>query len=462
MFLSGYFLLISYFKIHKMKKLTIIFFLTFIFQLNWAADLIVTTSGQTGTYTTLSSALVAANSGDRILISNIITLYENDTIDKSVTILPLNSGSRFIMVGSITVKAEANTEIRIVGMELTGEVKSISGSADGNNLCQFYMIDCEIVGGYNINCDVSGLSLNLMYSNMPNLSTLISFRQGKLIANNINGYFQVLPGDNINYADTTFIVANRIYGTSDLDSNNLINNSDHYFLIANNYFGSGIAGGKRLEIRLSNLNSSGENNIINNTMNCSSKSWGTNIVFNKNYTHNNTSALNNILLKSSPDGLPENKHIGNGFDPIDIPLSLGPKLVRNNVFLFDYSGPKVPQSTWTGVWYNVGASGVIIDSLNYLNSVPSNVTAVNIDVGSINNLGSGKQINDLDDIGENFPKYYDINLTRNDPGTYGGPYSWDNYWNTNNGKARIYELDAPFELPPNQTFNIKSSASHNH
>ena len=432
--------------------------LFFVLNLN-ATDLIVTTSGQTGTYTTLSSALVAANSGDRILISNIITLYENDTIDKSVTIHPLNSGSRFIVVGSITVKAEANTEIRIVGMELTGDVKSISGSANGYNLCQFYMIDCEILNGYDINCDVSGLALNLMYSNMPNLTTEISFRQGKLIANNINGYFKLMPGDNVNYEDTTSIIANRIFHGTTYGHNggiNTIDNNDHYFLIANNFFGATTKYlGGSLKIFSSNLSPIGENNILNNTHIDNSDAdnvYGCNISFHKSYLHNNTNVLNNIFIKPTGSSDP---FLGNG---VDLVTSGSPKLVRNNVFLV-YS-----HQDYISVGAPVIVAGIIIDSLNYMYNIPSNVVNINIDIpfGFSSAPGTGKQINDMNDIGENFPKYYDIDLTRNDPGTYGGPYSWDNYWNTNNGRARIYELDAPFELPPNQTFNIKSSASHNH
>ena len=431
----------------------------------YSIDLIVTTTGQVGTYTTLSSALVAANSGDRILISNIITLYENDTIDKSVTILPLNSGSRFIMVGSITVKAEANTEIRIVGMELTGDINSISGSADGYNLCQFYMIDCEILGGYDINCDVLGLSLNLLFSKLTSNNSHVTFKQGNLIANEITSGFTINNGIGINFNDTTNIIANRIGGSK------LINNSDHFFFIANNYFFLDV-----LIIKSSNLNSNGENNLLNNTFQNSANqgSGATNLVLHHNFQHYQTVILNNIFLLKNSSGLVDgNQHIGvsqyYNQTPITLNTSDAPKLVRNNAFLNDLGINSVKSSVYVYARLLIGspftgATGFDIDSINYINSFPTNSDFLLIDVAPlfINVNNSGKVITELIDAGENFPKYYDIDLTRNDLGTFGGPYSWDNYWNTNNGRARIYELEAPFELPPNQTFNIKSSASHNH
>ena len=51
-------------------------------------------------------------------------------------------------------------------------------------------------------------------------------------------------------------------------------------------------------------------------------------------------------------------------------------------------------------------------------------------------------------------------MTINDIGTYGGPYSIDNYINTTNGKARIYDLDIPFEIWSGQTPTVKAKGVH--
>ena len=51
-------------------------------------------------------------------------------------------------------------------------------------------------------------------------------------------------------------------------------------------------------------------------------------------------------------------------------------------------------------------------------------------------------------------------MSINDLGTYGGPYSIDNYINNTNGKARIYDLDIPFEIWSGQTPTVKAKGAH--
>ena len=58
-------------------------------------------------------------------------------------------------------------------------------------------------------------------------------------------------------------------------------------------------------------------------------------------------------------------------------------------------------------------------------------------------------------------QYYDINMTRNDMGTYGGPFTWQNYHDTTaNGRARVFDLDMPFEIWMGQSPTIKANAVH--
>ena len=147
----------------------------------YATDIYVNSSGQSGSYTTLAGALAAASNGDRILVSNVITLTENDTIDKSVTISSTSQGNFFEFIGDLYIKANSGLEIRIIGIKLNGEINGISGTASGTNNCNLYVIDSEISG--DIICDVSGLKLNLLYNDAYN--NMVVFRSGKLIANKI-------------------------------------------------------------------------------------------------------------------------------------------------------------------------------------------------------------------------------------------------------------------------------------
>ena len=72
------------------------------------------------------------------------------------------------------------------------------------------------------------------------------------------------------------------------------------------------------------------------------------------------------------------------------------------------------------------------------------------------------QTNDIDGGNPNHD-YYDIDLTINDRGRNGGPYSQLNYnptSNPNNSKAFIFDLDMPTDLFPNQNVNITAKGYH--
>ncbi|WP_297518515.1 hypothetical protein, partial [Flavobacterium sp.] len=58
--------------------------------------------------------------------------------------------------------------------------------------------------------------------------------------------------------------------------------------------------------------------------------------------------------------------------------------------------------------------------------------------------------------------FYDIDLTINDRGINGGPYSQLNYnaTNPNNSKAFIFDLDMPSDLFPGQNVNITAKGYH--
>jgi hypothetical protein len=67
------------------------------------------------------------------------------------------------------------------------------------------------------------------------------------------------------------------------------------------------------------------------------------------------------------------------------------------------------------------------------------------------------------DAGNPNHEYYDINLTINDRGRTGGPYSILNYnptFNPSNGKAFIFDIDMPTDLFQNQPVNIKAKGFH--
>ena len=471
-----------------------------------AADIYVNSSGQAGSYPTLAVALAAANNGDRILVSNIITLTETDTINKSVTIISTAPGDQFELTGDLYVEAIAGLEIRIIGLKQTGDIYCLSGTASGINGCNLYIIDSEISG--DVNCDISGLVLNLLYSNL--YDNLVTFNQGQIIGNEI-GAFYIAPGDSINYNDTVFIIANKITGgfvsqqyslTFQCDYQttgscngcvnhntftplclNLINTSDHFFFIANNFLLGNTYSGRNslLFIASSNSSSNGQNSIFNNTfINIrSSQGWNSSssgqqnsigevITFYYSNDHSNTILVNNLLggagagvSSGNWNALKSHYYLGTGKSNNEF-FTFGMLIDSNYTPVFDYNitGGAGYSSTYDrysiGAYPNTSSSfsggGVFDISQNYILQSPA---SINIYKNSGKPYSGSASINS----GKNSIEYYDIDMTRNDIGTYGGPYSWDNYWNTASGSARIYNLNLPFEILSGQP-NVKADAVH--
>ena len=71
--------------------------------------------------------------------------------------------------------------------------------------------------------------------------------------------------------------------------------------------------------------------------------------------------------------------------------------------------------------------------------------------GVISNAGSNMGLDQIE--------YRDINNTRNDIGTSGGPHAWSNY-NTTTGKAAVFNLELPFQLYIGGNHNIKAKGFH--
>jgi hypothetical protein len=125
--------------------------------------------------------------------------------------------------------------------------------------------------------------------------------------------------------------------------------------------------------------------------------------------------------------------------------------------------------------YTSNTTGQPLISHNYINAV--NASAANICTVSFNNelnytsttanaygtidtwgraaSGNANLINKGNYLGQ----YYDIDLTRNDIGTYGGPYSIDNYLAGGVSKGKVLFIDIQHQLTNlNQILNAKAAA----
>ena len=421
-----------------MKKLLFLISLWLCINLQ-AADIYVNSFGTPNSFPTLALAINAANDGDRILVSDLTTLNETDTIDKSLTIISQVSGQRVDFTGDIYIKANASIEIRIIGFLIKGgSIIALNGTANEINKCNFYLIDSEFDYSNSftssspnlLNFDVPGLSANILFCSANQFD--VKFRNGQLIGSNFNNFF-IEEGSNFNYNDTIKIIANSIGGY-----NSIINNEDHYFYIANNFFNT------LLEINKNVSSGSGNNLILNNYFSNNQVLYGTNLVFKYGFSHNKTIVKNNEFDRtsfclnqnwscySSQDYL--RKNIGTG-STNSLQSSYNPFIQYN---YFDYHSNRF------------GANGVVLDSLNYFQGgIPS------YDYSSSNNGDPGIE-------------YYDIDLTRNDIGPNGGYNCWRNYRGQNfnsqlhppvSGGTRIYNLELPSTVFNGQA-NVRAKAVH--
>lgn len=464
-----------------MKKL--LFFVIGLLTINAnAADLYVNNSGAISTYPTLTLAIAAANSGDRIFVFTNNPLSESITIDKSITIAPYTSGDYFILNGSINIKKDP-IEVKIIGVECFSIDASIAGTATETNRCNVYIVDSKLSSAAgNITANSETVSLNVLYCDLPNGT--VEFQHGKIIGSTIDGFY-VEPGGTYQ-GDTTFIIANKIltdrtykrynpyspitslsnsYDYLNIVSNYIDNDSHHYY-IANNYFilnptfyfngpnGSLSQNQPFPNLRIyNNVTTSGGNLIANNCFinnnnsshnsNASSSYWrygpyfGTNLQLWYSKNHNKTNIVNNFFKKgygggSSSVNALSRYNIGSGFSTNTSAL-----LIRNNAFAY--------HNTETLNYYT--GSQLTMDPNNYFLGFSG------VDANGAYLLGNN--------LGELGITYFDIDMTRNDIGTYGGPHSMDNYWDTTSlGVARIFGLDMPFELWPAQNPTIKADAVH--
>lgn len=394
-----------------------------IFQLS-AADIYVNQSGQAGTYLTISDAVAAASDGDNIYISPIAEYIEDITIDKSLTFASAETTNDYFVDGSVTVVGAPGRDVRFI----KGEFESLFYNPGTDTITDKTKITLRTTTVIN-NINVAGhvnLELNVLYCNMP--SKTLTFQFGKVIGSE---FFSIEIMKNLVPAgyvpvDTTFIIGNTLNGTCKFKS-------AHYLFIAGNYFDRLSAGNKKtLSITNEISGGLGGNYICNNEFRWYLSStlypaYGMHLGFleggdfsnfklynNKFYKFYNTSSSTTYRSAVGPVD-------GNGNSSLGLPLSEYPDVKYNVSYVYNSSSNTIFYG------YNTHSSNQT-NTENYTNS-----GAPTID-------------------------FYDINMTRNDIGRYGGPYTFSNY--NSQGGPRIYHLEMPFQLLPGETPNVKAEAVH--
>lgn len=408
-----------------------------------AADVKVDKTGAiAGSVTTISAAITAAVDGDRIVIfSNGLIYNENLTINKSLTILCAAEGEYFFLSGNITITPLNGREITIVGMHENGNVASGGVNPVGAR-CVVNIVDCEIAGTVTFNQD--GYDVNLLYNYIWQNTQL---RYGKVIANKLGNEttdggviygFLSITAESASYGvgDTLFVIANRMLKTDNLGSGSIFmfDNPNLRYYIANNSIRTGTSGSTQYTVNQTAVNivscylTDSTNVFINNY--CSAVETGGSC---SGATTFGCVILKGIKTENFANNLLKNRY-GSSY-------GCGALAMRGDYNYFD-SYRAYPSASDNNLFSSSGNVPITYDYAT------GKVTA---GVGGINTAKPGVA-------------YTDIDLTRGDIGPWGGPWTQENYWDTNNpqgGRARVFLLSMPSNVYSLTTpVSIKANATH--
>jgi hypothetical protein len=405
-----------------MKKLFFILLVFSVLKLN-AADIYVNNSGQAGTYTTISAAITAAATGDRIFVSPYDVYTENLIIAKSLTITSGVANTRFSVFGSVTITSAPSQDVIIIGGDFSSTFTGNTGTATLATKGKITVSDCDLASFNSGNFIVA----NVLFCKSSNSITL---RHGKIIGSEISD-ISIPDGPNTNTGDTIFIIGNKI------SSPWSYNNNDNYFIISNNVtIDESPSGSGGTLISVSGGGSTPTiNNIFSNNYVQYSCATGTSC----SKTGLNIGVSNTIVCNNIVDFRSTWSSTG-----IMITAATGCKLYNNltfnNIFVGSTYGGGTLLTNNSSVEYSNGSSNDPSNFIDSLGRCSSGQYCVNLGAPSL--------------------QFYDIDLTINDLGTFGGSYSIDNYWSTANGRVRVYDLNMPFEIWNGSTPSIKAEGIH--
>lgn len=397
-------------------------------------------------FTTITSAVNAAINGDRIIIAS--TTYNEPalTISKSLQIMPQTPGTIINFNANIIISGFAGMKLEITGLNL-GIYSFISNSIASGSYTNRAKISIIDINCTNVMFSNDYYELNLLKSS---LAGDLNFRYGNIVFNTMNNCYlldESLSGQNT-------IEKNLIVGNNILNETQLLND-DFKFVFANNTL-------KNLRVQKWILNTSISNLILNNEFlpNCQLHF----AVIMENPPSNNYNVWDIIYYVNNYNFIFSN----NKFDGLvyfsnpNLGYSTFQEAFQNFRYGINFyasgGGAYIPiYSTSVSKWPNIYSSGFFEWSYN------------GVDIPSIQPSGSqplslNKIIGPVDPINGGNPNhnFYDIDLTINDRGVNGGPYSLLNYnpSNPNNSKAFIFDLDMPTDLFPGQNIDIKAKGYH--
>jgi hypothetical protein len=421
-------------------------------------------------FTTITSAVAAAVNGDRIIVVSSTYNEAELTIDKSLQIIPQTAGTVINFNANIIISGFAGMTLEISGFDLGAyDFKTLDiTNGNYNNRAKVFILNSK--------------SFKVLFNK--------DFYECILINNYFDGYIAFKHGSvfrntakHILLIDEFFHDNNQNIGIKNKIIQNDVSfligvfNNDYPFIIANNTF-------RDLSIKRWSVADNVKNEIINNTIK-DNASFNVshlnvpkyNLIFSNNlfqgtYYHLNAPCgdaggenYNHITISSYPDNY-NNALLGFTNDPFDGAYSLWFHR-PNSSWGDEFNNPTRPASNGCFLWVEQGTATNTFPKLTVPGFVEWTYNGIKFDCNSPDssskltitlNLGP----NDPIDGGNPNHKYYDIDLTINDRGINGGPYSKLNYnaANPKNSRAFIFDLEMPADLFPGQNIEIKAKGYH--
>ena len=408
-------------------------------------------------FTTITSAITAAVNGDRIIVASNTYNEAALTIGKSLQIMPQTPGTTINFNANITIAGFPGMKLEITGFNLGIYSFNSNAIASGTitNRSKVSIINCS---SEYLLFDNNFYQVNFIENHV---TKGILFKNGNVVKN-ITKQISLMdePQDNPNTTERNLIIANQVQFLIG------VFNNDYPVVIANNSM-------RDLSFRRWNANANLKNYIINNefTTDCVLHFSIDNNVprYNVIFSSNNFLSDFYMITPNEPSYF-----LSIGYNPLD---GILPGFDYNQWFIQSrgswYSAgtenPSRPNVNFGGAW---NWSWSINGSSYYFNSTKPGFFEFSYNgiLGNFSIPGSGSplsltniqgQVNDINGGNPNHA-FYDIDLTINDRGINGGPFSQLNYnaANPNNSKAYIFDLDMPSDLFPGQNVEIKAKGYH--
>lgn len=401
-----------------------------------AVDRIVEEFGQPPAFSSINAAVSAALDGDRIIIKNRagnIPWIENITINKSLQFLSFANDDFFIVQGTYTIEFIQGLEVDIVGMRNTNGSIGQGSAASGNRAAKVRVLDSWMQNGG------VALSSNFFDTDIVGCKIengLVRIALGNVIGNDISG-----TGSGVNSVSGNLVWVNNSTNTFLGDTCLVIGNRINYITSGSSDYA--------LAVRNNQQAVHIKNNFITYTSRGLDITAGIaqpipNLIWNNTFLgaiSSNTSTSYAIRIFATAAN--------------SIWEVMSNACIRGNLSMSNRTGISLSSpGGQANCYYNHVSSGyttAISAGWTFADLNLTNQTIeINADDGSFTNAPNAV------DGGNPAPLFFDLDLSVNDAGCYGGSFTQDNFFPLHTGSARVYNVVYPFNVRVGNTMNVKA------